>query len=363
MRNYTYARHYLLWAALAFSLPIHAGITFRIYTGGPQAGEVHVDSPEGHYIYFRTDFQNDKMPDGFCGIRWSAYEADELAWYWGNPGRMALLPANGAHTRELSYMAQHSSCSKELQHNRFHTPSTPDGQAPPDAQLLVVEVDGWENVAFTNHRLSPLPFPQPKPAGTSADICRRYPGFCEYSPGLARAYDDPCQHATYGNLICQLLPAAQASLIRTIDLTCSLAGLQARMQEDMLLIYSNRGLKRLKATVQESQERMALIQYQFGQLQDTYRRLDLPLQQLSQLPFSHYAHTTLFTQLGLAKVWLDRCQEKLAAIHAAANSQYGQPGQQDLDAMDACRQRAHYHLQEARFWMERQYAWVMPMER
>ena len=73
--------------------------------------------------------------------------------------------------------------------------------------------------------------------------------------------------------------------------------------------------------------------------------------------------TTLFTQLGLAKVWLDRCQEKLAAIHAAASSQYGQPGQQNLDAMDACRQRAHYHLQEARFWMERQYAWVMPMER
>ena len=64
MRNYTYARHYLLWAALAFSLPVYAGITFRIYTGGPQAGEVHVDSPEGHYIYFRTDFQNDEMPDG-----------------------------------------------------------------------------------------------------------------------------------------------------------------------------------------------------------------------------------------------------------------------------------------------------------
>ena len=124
MRDYTYFRCALLPALLALSLSVHANITFRVFTGGPQAGEVHIDSPEGHYIYFRADFRNDEAPGGFCGIRWSAPDAGELAWYWGNPGRMAM-PSNGAPTRELSYTSRYSSCSEELSHSLFHTPSTP----------------------------------------------------------------------------------------------------------------------------------------------------------------------------------------------------------------------------------------------
>ncbi|MCO6489208.1 MAG: hypothetical protein J5I98_12365 [Phaeodactylibacter sp.] len=360
MRNYIYLRYALLSALLPVTLSAHASITFRVFTGGPQAGEVHIDSPEGHYIYFRQDFRNDEAPGGFCGIRWSAPGAGELAWYWGNPGRMAM-PSNGAPTRELSYTSRYSSCSEELSHSLFHTPSTPDGQAPPGAHLLVVEAAGWENVTFTNHRLQPLPFPEPKSESGTPDICRRYPGFCEYSPGLERAYDDPCQHATYGNLICKLLPAAQSGLIRTIDLANSMAGLQDQMEEDVLLIYSNRGLKRLQQAAAQSQERLALIQHQFRQLHDIYRQLDVPLKQISNLPFSHYAHTTLFTHLDLAKAWLDRCQENLMAIRSAAENK--QPPHLELERLKSSRQRACHHLEEAQFWMERQYAWVVPMER
>ena len=213
------------------------------------------------------------------------------------------MPSNGAPTRELSYTSRYSSCSEELSHSLFHTPSTPDGQAPPGAHLLVVEAAGWENVTFTNHRLQPLPFPEPKNESGTPDICRRYPGFCEYSPGL----------------------------------------------------------KRLQQAAAQSQERLALIQHQFRQLHDIYRQLDVPLKQISNLPFSHYAHTTLFTHLDLAKAWLDRCQENLMAIRAATENK--QPPHQALERLKSSRQRACHHLEEAQFWMERQYAWVVPMER
>ncbi|MCB0548702.1 MAG: hypothetical protein KDD19_14070 [Phaeodactylibacter sp.] len=363
MRRHSCLRSCFLLTAILFALPIYAGITFRIFTGGPQAGEVHIESPEGAYILFRSDFQNDEAPAGFCGIRWSAFEADELIWYWGNPGRMAKLPSNGSPTRELSYMARHSTCNKELTRSRFRTPSTPDGQAPPDAHLLVVEVDGWENVTFTNHQLQQLPLPKPQKMRMEGDICLRYPGFCEYSPGLERAYDDPCQHSTYGNLICTLLPAAQSALVRSIDLSNSMANLQYQMQEDILFFYTSKGLRHMKATVEKSQERMALLMYQFGQLHTAYQRLDIPLKQLNNRPFSHFAHASVFTHLDLAKNWLEKCRQKLNAIQAATEGKYSTPPQEELKLLEKCRQRACSHLLEARFWLERQYAWVVPMER
>ncbi|MCB0587602.1 MAG: hypothetical protein KDD06_20080, partial [Phaeodactylibacter sp.] len=196
-----------------------------------------------------------------------------------------------------------------------------------------------------------------------AGICQRYPGFCEYSPGLKHAYDDPCQHATYGNLICKLLPAAQASLIRTIDLARSMEGLQFEIQENMLLFYSSKGLKNLRQAIQQSQERLALAQHQFGQLHTAYCRLDTPLKQLSNLPFSHYIHATIFAHLDLSKVWLDQWQTHLIAIHASTEGKDGRPPQKHLKAMEECRLLALRHLEEAQFWMNRQYAWVLPMER
>lgn len=62
-------------------------------------------------------------------------------------------------------------------------------------------------------------------------------------------------------------------------------------------------------------------------------------------------------------VWLERCRDKLNAIDAAAKGQKAFPPKEELQQLEACRQRACFHLREAKFWMERQQAWIVPMER
>ncbi len=365
MRYYTCSRaypHCLLLAALFLSLPVQAGITFRIYTGGAQAGEVHIDSPEGHYIYFRENFNKDAPPGGLCGIRWSAAK-EELAWYWGNPARMDYLPGNGKATEELSYMARHSSCRAELPNERFHTPCTPNGAPPPGAEVLVVEVPYWKNVTFTNYSLQPLPPPAPEEPEGGFGICQRYPPFCEYSPALERPFDDPCRQEVYGDLICRTLPGAQSALVRTIDLASALGASYAQIQGHMIYFYSPGEVRKLKKSIQDSQERLALAQLQFRQLQEGYHSLEGPLQRLNSIPFSHYAYTTVLTHLELTQVWMERSQVMLNAIDAAARGKSARLPKAEAELLEQYRQWALFHLNEAKFWMERQHAWIVPMER
>ena len=130
----------LLLLLSSFILPAHATVTFRIFTAGAQAGEIHIDSPEGSFVYFREDFDSSQPADGFCGIRWVG-EVEDLVWYWGNPGWMSYLPGNGGQVEKLAYVTAYSTCFTKLNAS-FETPCTPDGIAPPDALMLVVEVPG-----------------------------------------------------------------------------------------------------------------------------------------------------------------------------------------------------------------------------
>ncbi len=363
MRNGLNLLCYLVFLCVLLPLPATATLIFRIYTAGPQAGEIHIDSPQGSFFYFRPDTPEEQMPQGFCGMRWTA-PPENMAWYWGSPGRLLFLPSNGVPAPELSYQLPYSTCANGNSGRQFDTPATPDGQAPPDARLLVVEVPGWENVSFINRQQGRLPTPGNRAPAEEAGICLRYPAFCTSRPGLESITNDPCRHAAGNDLICQVLPNTHASLTRLIDLTSAMAYQYRETEEFCLLhLYRRSGARKVREKVQANLASLSQAQNQFRQLHTSYRRIDAPLKRMNSYPFSHYIHATATTQLDLAEVWLFRCQQKLRDIEAAVDSRAPWQPRPDFEALERYRFNACHHLQEAKFWLERQHAWAVPMER
>lgn len=344
----------------SFTLPAHATVTFRIFTAGAQAGEIHIDSPEGSFIYFREGFDSPQPADGFCGIRWVG-EVEDLVWYWGNPGWMSYLPGNGAQVEKLAYVTAYSTCFTKLNAS-FETPCTPDGIAPPDALMLVVEVPGWQHVSFVNQSGYRLPLPERLPSADNTDICRRYPPFCRIN--FRSLPDNPCTGGISNTLICQTLPDIRLGLAQVTDLMNIMSGAIQQSEVSCLdNLYRRGGVKHIKKSIQSCHAQLTQAQMQFRSYHTSYRRLDAPLKQLNKQPFSHFTYAAASMHLDLADVWLERCQDQLAAIFDATENKQNWTPKNDFTTLQEYRQRAGHHLAEARFWLDRQQAWVLPMER
>ncbi len=358
----TYPSRLWLWFLLLFFSPplSQAAITFRIFTGGPLAGQVHIDSPEGLSVFFREGGGGDAPPNGFCGIRWAG-DAGDIIWYWGDPGRMDFLPGNGEPATQLSYQAPYSSCFGKTP-ARYETPGTPDGAPPPGAYMLVVEVPGWQHASFINAAQGRLRLADFRNAVGETDICRHWPGFCDAPP--VRLPPDPCRYAAHQDLICQVLPTARLGLIQASDLLNAFTEPAGRAETDCLdNLYRKGGQGLIRKSLSACRDRLELVRLAFQPHYAGYRHLDSQVKAMNSLPLSHYAYAAASMHLDLANLFLQRCQEQLAAIEAAAEQKQGWQPRGDFQTLEMCRQRAGHHLAAAQLWIGRQQAWVLPLER
>ncbi|MCB0571955.1 MAG: hypothetical protein KDC66_19445 [Phaeodactylibacter sp.] len=363
MRNNTnYLFRLWLWPLfLALAMPAaRATVTFRIFTGGPLAGQVHIDGPDGLAVFFREGAGSTPPPNGFCGIRWAG-ETGDIIWYWGNPGRMDYLPANGEPVTQLSYLAPYSSCFGKAGHS-FETPSTPDGKPPAGAHMLVVEVPDWHYASFINAARGRIRLGGYDAPEKGTDICHHFPDFCSNPP--AGMPSRPCPPANYGGPICQVLPATSLGLVQVADLLSTMAGVDRQAKEECLdNLYRNGGRNQIRRSVLACQSRLYLIEQAFLPLYTNYRNLDSQWEALNTQPFSHYSYALASMHLDLSKLLLQRCREQLMAIEAAAEQKQGWQPQDDFLALERYRRQAYDHLTAAQLWASRQQAWVVPLER
>ena len=132
-------------------------------------------------VIYDTIYQDNQFPRKACGVRIHNPEA----WYWAangdKPLTQAELPGNEKQTEQLQFTGAYEGCKQSPA--IFTTPATPDGNAPVNAEVLVIQV-APEDIEWLDSHYEPIPPVDPKdflPEPNFADPCS-VKEFCEPQP-------------------------------------------------------------------------------------------------------------------------------------------------------------------------------------